>query len=656
MTAAAHVDIRPLPAVPGEREAVLPRQRRSVVEWADQERYLDEATSSIPGRWDWDITPWMREIAETVTDPEVRKTVIMGPVQMGKSELTNNVLGRTVDEAPAPTMIVMPTEDVAKRRIRTRVRPMFAACPSLRRHLPGGELEGLNAGQETVLDNMILYLAWANSGVALSDVPACNVILDEVDAYPLTVGDEGDPVSLAENRQRTFPFAFTLEVSTPRGGGRRIVTDYNEGDRCEWWVPCPHCGGWHKPEWRHVGLDKDEQGSFLPASRYESGEHARYVCPQCGACWDEPDRWTAVRAGQWVPFGCSVGDDGTLRGRRQRGRRIRSFHVWCFLLHPAFFDLGEKARKWVFATRQEKAGNPGPMTDFVNNELGRPRRESDATTSVEDLRDRKQSGYRMGTVAEGVRLITCGVDVQQDHFLMAVWGWGASMECWLIDAVRIGTSVAGDGPNAAMTFDPLAAALVQAYPRDDGGEAGIDFGLVDYQFRSDQVADFCVAFAPFPLWPARGDDNLRDKPTRTSDLEGGRDPQRARKLKSAGLPLLRVSMLLVKNRLARIQQTATPGPGYMHLPEDVPPAFVDQMASEELKLIPRRVQGRIKTERRWEMKPDATANHYWDCSVYALAAALQRNAHRFGDEPPRRRRGESLAAKQRRKRMERVGR
>ena len=50
----------------------------------------------------------------------------------------------------------------------------------------------------------ILIMTGANSAVGLRSTPARYIFLDEVDAYPASADEEGDPVSLAEARSLTF--------------------------------------------------------------------------------------------------------------------------------------------------------------------------------------------------------------------------------------------------------------------------------------------------------------------------------------------------------------------------------------------------------------------------------------------------------------------
>ncbi len=50
----------------------------------------------------------------------------------------------------------------------------------------------------------ILIMTGANSAVGLRSTPARYIFLDEVDAYPASADEEGDPVTLAEARSLTF--------------------------------------------------------------------------------------------------------------------------------------------------------------------------------------------------------------------------------------------------------------------------------------------------------------------------------------------------------------------------------------------------------------------------------------------------------------------
>jgi len=90
----------------------------------------------------------------------------------------------------------------------------------------------------------ILVLTGANSAVGLRSMPARYLFLDEVDAYPPSADEEGDPVALAEARTRTFAWRRKVFlVSTPTIKGlSRIEREYEASDQRRFFVGCPHCG------------------------------------------------------------------------------------------------------------------------------------------------------------------------------------------------------------------------------------------------------------------------------------------------------------------------------------------------------------------------------------------------------------------------------
>jgi phage terminase large subunit GpA-like protein len=88
----------------------------------------------------------------------------------------------------------------------------------------------------------ILVMTGANSAVGLRSMAARYLFLDEVDAYPLDVDGEGDPIVLAMARTRTFARRKIFLCSTPlTSGSSRIEAAYEQSDKRRYFVPCPFC-------------------------------------------------------------------------------------------------------------------------------------------------------------------------------------------------------------------------------------------------------------------------------------------------------------------------------------------------------------------------------------------------------------------------------
>ncbi|MBS2905243.1 phage terminase large subunit family protein, partial [Klebsiella pneumoniae] len=83
-------------------------------------------------------------------------------------------------------------------------------------------------------------LTGANSPTGLSSRPIRILLADEVDRFPQSAGIEGDPLSLAEKRTKTFWNKKKFFVSTPTEKGiSRIEVEFDESTKEEWCLPCP---------------------------------------------------------------------------------------------------------------------------------------------------------------------------------------------------------------------------------------------------------------------------------------------------------------------------------------------------------------------------------------------------------------------------------
>ena len=573
----------------------------SLADWAQGQYILPRETTEHPGPWSHDYTPYLLEPMRWLSDMATRQVTVCACTQSGKTELSNILIGRTADCAPAPTLIVMPRENDANRRLATRLRPMFKSTPSLLSHL-GGKLDNLNIGKETILDNMILYVAWSNSPAAMADNPVCIVILDEAAKFPQATGREADPYSLSKKRQRTFRRSKLLIMSSPVGEGDLFDAEFQKGDKNEWHAKCPFCGAYHIMKWANVELDKDDDGNLLAAEIYRTGGHARYICPACKKPWDECQRWDAVCSGRYAPAGCSVDPSGMIVGDGHFTSH-RSCRITALMLHPAFQTIDDLASDWADAMLAKKAGNVKPLQDFINSQLAEPWKQAEQKTDIDAIRPHI-GDLDSGIVPEGVQLLTAGVDVQADHIWVVLLGWGYLSECWLIYAGRIETGDTKDLVNYSLvrTF----AASTWPLAKDEKTVMRIATTAVDCGYHTDTVIDFCRQCTESNLIAVRGDDKVKTRVYHAFKLPDN---------KSVRYDL---NITILKDRLYRLLfESTTPGPGYFHLPGDVTEEILGHFTAEEKRLI----RIRYRQELKWVLKDSGKANHIWDASVYATFAA-----------------------------------
>jgi hypothetical protein len=194
----------------------------TVSEWSDTHRWLSSRASAEPGRYRTERTPYMREIMDRLSpgDP-TQRVVFMKAAQVGATEGGNNWIGFVIHQAPGPMLAVQPTVELAKRNSRQRIDPLIEESPELRERVkPARSRDAGNTMLSKEFAGGILIMTGANSAVGLRSTPARYIFLDEVDAYPASADEEGDPVTLAEARSLTFAHrrkVFLVSTPTIRG-------------------------------------------------------------------------------------------------------------------------------------------------------------------------------------------------------------------------------------------------------------------------------------------------------------------------------------------------------------------------------------------------------------------------------------------------------
>lgn len=596
--------IRVLPILDEEKDILRPRQRPPFIEWMENSYILEGGTSAIEGPWSREYTPYFVPVAEWLSDTTTREIWIQACSQSGKSTIGTGFVGYICDCSPGPTLLIMPTKDDVKNRVEARIRPMFNANEDLLRHV-GGRDHNIFIGKQTVMDHMILYIGWPTTPAALADKPVCYILADEVGKFPSSVGEEADPISLMRKRQRWFKGRSKLiGNSTPVTKDDMFDQEWERGDRCQWHVPCPHCHKWHQIEWENVLIDRKENKEFYAESTYKSGDYARYVCPKCGSLWTEEDRWKAVCEGKFVPECDSINDNGIVTGTNHN-TSYRSCRVHALMLHPMVETVTGLVCEFAHAQKSKQIGNIEPLKDFWNSQLARPWRETKAETDIQILQKHIGS-YEKGKVPPGVQMITQGFDVQLDHVYCRVLGWGYLGEYWSIFEERIETGPTDrlDNLKKIIPYMTMRFELME----DDTKVMRIAMSAIDRQYNTETVDSLCVHVAGLaPIIPVAGDDKLQKQSWRTGDAAGG------------VLKRYDLNVTAYKDALYRgYFEAAAGGPGYGHLHKNTEYIVLEHLTSEHKDIV--RKGTRIKWI-GWLPKKEGTPNHYWDCDVYARAAA-----------------------------------
>lgn len=579
----------------GMIEGLRPDPILTVSEWSDKYRYLSQRASAEPGRWRTDRTPYLREVMDSLSaiDPAQTITLIKG-AQLGGSEAGNNWLGYVVDYAPGPIMAVQPTVEMAKRNSKQRIDPLVAECPRLREKIkPARSRDAGNTILVKEFPGGVLVMTGANSAVGLRSLPARYLFLDEVDAYPGDVDGEGDPVSLAEARARTFARRKIFKVSTPTIDGRsRIQAAYDESDQRRYEVPCPHCGYYQEFFWKNVRWP-------------EGNPHAAvYICADCNAEIQEHHKTKMLDQGRWVA-----------RNPERKNKKHIGFHLNSLYSPVGWFSWADAAELWEKAKK-----DPQKLRSFVNTVLGETWKEKGDAPEWRRLYDRREP-YDFNTVPAGAVMITAGVDVQKDRLECELVAWGANKQSWSLDHRVFMGSTSEDTP-----WDKLFELLDETFPSEDGGRLLIRMMAIDSGYNTQEVYNQVRRCPQNRVIAVKGVDHQQTiigSPKAVDVDARGKQIRRGVRVWAVGSSILK-SELYGWLRLEKPINDVEPCPaGFCHFPE-YDEEYFKSITAEQLMLRQTRNGGR-----KYEWEKTRERNEVLDCRVYARAAASLVGLDRF---------------------------
>ena len=247
--------------IQGLLDGLKPPPILTVSEWADENRELSPLASSEPGQWRTSRTPYLKKIMDCLSAHSgYKKIIVEKGAQLGFTEAGNNWIGYVIDNCPAPTLMVLSTDETVRRNSKTRVDPMIQASPNLRAKVHEYKA---NSGENTITQKNfpggILIMTGANSSAGLRSMPIEYLFLDEVDDYPVDVNEQGSPIELAEVRTNTFANRKIFIISTPTIKGCSVIDDeVSETDKNKYSVPCPFCGAYHFLEFSNLRWEKGD--------------------------------------------------------------------------------------------------------------------------------------------------------------------------------------------------------------------------------------------------------------------------------------------------------------------------------------------------------------------------------------------------------------
>lgn len=565
-----------------------PPESLTVSEWAEKHRRLSSETAAEPGRWRNTRTPYLREPMDAFTDPKVQRVIMVAASQVGKSEFINNAIGYIIDQDPGSILFVHPTTIDAKDYSKLRIAPMVRDCPTLCTKIaaPKSRDSGNTVLQKTYPGG-ILTLCGSTEAHALASKPIRYVFGDERDRWAKSAGTEGDPWKLAMARQTTFYNAKAVEVSTPTVKGASPIADsYNEGTMERWKSQCPHCGEYHEITWEDIRYEYEE--TEVNHQRVFKVTEVFCVCPGCACVSDEltmkrqPAKWEADN-----PVAYENG--------------VRSFWLNAFV---------SQWKSWesIVMDFLQAQGDSRKMQVVYNTVFGKLWENRGDLEDEEGMLARREE--YPAELPDGVLLLTCGIDTQDDRLEYEVVGYGHFNESWGIEK-----GVIMGRPDAEETWAALDDVLDKVYRFSDGLGLKISMSFMDEGGHfTQEVRSRCRERIGKKLFCVKGIFG-QDRPYTC--------PPKQMKIVVGGAHVgscwqYQIGVDAGKQRIMDNLRVKEPGSRYCHFPkrDDYGAGYFAGLLSEHLVYDEKSTRHPWK----WEKIPGHERNEALDCRNYANAA------------------------------------
>jgi phage terminase large subunit GpA-like protein len=403
----------------------------SILSWSTESRYLPAGSTERPGQWRPEFMPYLIEIQENLhPDSPIRITSVLKSTQSGATTGIENAIGHSIKYGLHNILYVISDLDMAKLRSRGAIDLLIDFCGLSEYIKPITKRDDQRKSGDTILYKEMFagrrfLMTSYNSIAKLKSFSWDLIIMDELVEAPFELSGQGDPEAIIEARGKTIRDLKIVKLSTPSATGScRITRAFNSGDRREYMIPCPRCGGYQHLEFMHSArqwglygdyeFDKKGKGSLIAGT-------ARYKCRHCGDDffeYEKPDFMLCKDLGgsaYWEPQAAA------------QDSRDRSYHISAMMSPMTSWE-----NIITDYLKTDMGKNIQAMRNFViTNEGLHP--ETDRRIVLWDELKARAEAYTAGQIPKGPYVITGGVDVHKNRLELVLTAWGPGMEAWIFD-------------------------------------------------------------------------------------------------------------------------------------------------------------------------------------------------------------------------------
>lgn len=593
-------------------------------EYNEQNRYLPSSVTSKPGYLRYAVNPFMREIVDCFdVDSPVREVNVKKGVQITYSTLLESGVLYFADYiGTLPIMYMTADKELAKARIENNFIPMFQQ--SDKAHIIKSSDIG-NTRKTGKTDDHIQFAKGgylvpfgARNADKMRSFSIAVLLKDEIDAWPLTVGKDGDPDTLSDARTDGYTEqAKIFRGSTPLLlGSSKIQKGYLRGDQREYLVLCRACGFPQKLVWQSK---PGQKGGFR--WEFDNGtlvlDSVRYLCRNCEHPHYEHDKerlFSTEHGAHWHPTARPVDPF------------VRSYHIPALYSPVGMRPWWKCVTDWVDAwdVERNQVRDVAKLQVFYNNVLAEPFEVMGSRVQFAAVSAHRRAVYRMGEIpnryaatysGSPVLFLTCQVDVHKKFLAVAVMGWCRDARTYVIEYKRIDDP--RDDPACEEADSPVWGMLQTMleetfYTADDGKRYGIALTLVDAGYANDTVTSFCGSYAA-GVYPILG----RERPGKNQSIK-----EFAQFTTQQGTHGYRILVDHYKDRMAPVlrrewsEDSGQQKRYHFNAPVDTTDAQLKELTVESRR---ERVDENGNTSYYWH-RPGNARNELWDLLGYGHAA------------------------------------
>ena len=571
------------------REAIT----ETVSEWAERKRSIGAGLTARPGKVDFSVTPFLREVVDCLSDcSPVQEIYLIKGTQLGGSVMVlENHIGYCIDHGIGPLLYIGGDQAMAEDVMEKRVDEMiFSAGLQGKVKANIAKAKGKSTGDRTDSKSYagtFMRAVGPNSESKLRTFPMRVLHEDEIDIYPVRIvkGTDGtaDPLEKAERRADSYGNIKKIAgISTPKDESTsRIDKKVREGDIRYYNITCPKCGLQQPLLWANLRWDKTPEGK--PDIRREvingveviTKDPTYFVCANSDCDWrlyhrDKREILQEKGHGgksEWIPT------------KKSDRPFIQSYIL------PAWYGF----RTWLDIVIQWERVKDDPflLPTFVNDVMAETWKENRVKPNDSELYliSQEYELWKIGEIKKDILFLTLTADIQKDRIECGLIGWGRNRQGYLINY----WTFTGDPSTVENDcWKKLSEVILSKYVREDGQEMFVQVAFIDSQYLSDIVDLFCDSFPYDPsgiagVYPIESRDALdkickRFKSNIKTPVIGLHDQQ----LKAALYNVLR----------KRPQQVGVYPSYYLHFSHEYGQELYKQLTSEEIITI--KVKGEVK--------------------------------------------------------------